>query len=100
MKGYLGEVVVDRFKERSPSEWAVFWIYMYGQIDGDHHKTWCLDQVQRILLGTKVIVSEAAWENGRTEYRYRLDEPSTEYLKWVEEYEDGAMYKWDTGIAP
>jgi hypothetical protein len=100
MNGYLGEKVVDEFKDRSQTEWAKFWIYRYAQIDGAHHKLWVLDQVQRILCGTKVVVSEASWDNGHKEYRYKLHEPSKEYLDWVEEYEDDGEYEWDTGINP
>ena len=103
MEGYLGETTVD-FK-RSQIEWTQTWIEMYGGIDGDHHKTWLIDQVQRILYGTKVIAKKACWANGHTEYRFSLDEPSQEYLDWVKEYEqmdnDGSVqYEWDKGISP
>ena len=51
----------------------------YGGIDGDHHKTWVIDQVVRALTG-----------------------PS--YKRWVREHcagEDGPYtYTWDVGIAP
>lgn len=51
----------------------------YGRIDGEHHKTWVIDQVVRALTG-----------------------PS--YKRWVREYkagEDGPdTYGWDEGIAP
>lgn len=55
----------------------------YGQIDGDHHKTWVIDQMVRILTGDM-------------------------YEKWVEDYqlnednpdEPDDQYEWDTGIAP
>jgi hypothetical protein len=41
-----------------------------GWIDGEHHKTWVIDQVARILLGN-------------------------EYDEWVKKIGD-----WETGIAP
>lgn len=51
----------------------------YGDIDGDHHKAWVLDQVVRILAGD-------------------------EYGEWVRVACDGddgpETYSWDTGIAP
>ena len=54
-------------------------IFQYGQIDGEHHKTWVIDQIVRILT-----------EN--------------DYDKWVQHYEydeeTGEDYTWDTGIAP
>lgn len=53
----------------------------YGQIDGDHHKAWVIDQMVRELLGKQ----EA-------------------YVVFVEEYEAGEdgpqTYQWDSGIAP
>ena len=54
--------------------------WQYGQIGGDHHKTWVIDQMVRALCGSQ-----------------------EEYDKWVEVYEtpDGQdYYEWDTGIAP
>ncbi len=52
----------------------------YGQIDGDHHKTWVIDQMVRALTGKQ-------------------------YKKIVEAYcrvEDNPddCYTWDEGIAP
>lgn len=55
--------------------------WQYGQIDGDHHKAWVIDQMVRALC--------------KTEHAYNV---------WVESYqapeEDGDYYEWDTGIAP
>ena len=64
----------ERIKEALSLAWQ------YGQIDGSHHKTWVIDQMVRVLCGSK-----------------------EEYDKWVEVYEmpDGQdYYEWDTGIAP
>lgn len=52
--------------------------YNYGQIDGEHHKTWVIDQIVRELTGET-------------------------YQKFINEYEiddDGNTYEWDKGIAP
>jgi hypothetical protein len=46
----------------------------YGDIDGSHHKQWVLDQILRLV--------------------------TSDYDQWVEDYERGDEYKWDTGIAP
>ena len=110
MNGYLGTVVVDvadtPYANYDKNDWALEYVEMYGQIDGDHHKTWVLDQVARILNGTPVIVSQASWDNGQTEYRIDLADPSPEYLAWVEkmlgdEDEDGEReYEYSTGCAP
>ena len=55
---------------------AVEIAYRYGQIDGDHHKAWVIDQMVREILGEK------------------------EYEKFVKDYEAGGEYEWDKGIAP
>lgn len=54
----------------------------YGQVDGDHHKLWVIDQMVRELTGD-------------------------EYEQWVRVYEgaeddsdEEPEYMWDTGIAP
>lgn len=60
-------------------EKAMSFIEQYGQIDGDHHKTWVLDQVARALKGDK-------------------------YEAWVVEMMDGEdgpdTYGYEEGIAP
>ena len=54
-------------------------ILKYGGIDGDHHKTWVIDQVTRKLTGDKY----------------------EEYVKNAKAGEDGPeTYGWDEGIAP
>jgi hypothetical protein len=63
----------------------------FGQIDGDHHKTWVIDQMVRALLG--------APPAGPDSYT-----ASDEYETWVSQYcngEDGPeTYVWEEGIAP
>jgi len=54
-------------------------IGQYGGIDGDHHKTWVIDQVARALLGTNY----AAWV---VEQKAGEDGPNT--------------YDWNEGITP
>jgi hypothetical protein len=102
MDGYLGEFSVDLkrspFAEWTPSDWALYFIDRYGGIDGDHHKTWVLDQVARILNGAPVLVVEARWTNGETEYRVSLGD-SSKYRAWVAGRKaDGD--DWDEGTAP
>ena len=50
-----------------------------GQIDGDHHKMWVIDQIVRTLTGPR-------------------------YDEWIREYEKGEdgpdTYWWEEGIAP
>lgn len=54
-------------------------IVQYGGIEGEHHKTWVIDQVARALMGEG-------------------------YAQWVihmKAGEDGPeTYEWDEGIAP
>lgn len=49
--------------------------YQYGQIGGEHHKTWCIDQMVRTLLDRN-------------------------YNDYIKEYENNGEYEWDIGIAP
>ena len=108
MNGYLGETVLDIHKTKyamyAPQDWVMLWIEMYSGIDGSHHKDWLIDQIARILKGTKVIVKLAKWDNDKEEERFTLDDATPEYHKWVEEMcdgEDGAdTYSYDVGVAP
>lgn len=108
MEGFLGEFAVDIntsiFAAYTHADWAMYYIGSYGQLDGAHHKQWVLDQVARILKGTAVVVKEARWANGHSEYRITLEEPSQEYLEWVafmrKDTEDGEEYEYDEGLAP
>ena len=55
---------------------AVALILDVGWVDGDHHKTWVLDQTLRVLLGDDYWQKIDAWEDAA----------------------DGA--EWETGMAP
>jgi len=83
---YLGEEAVNLaecpYASYTAKDWALQYLAWYGQIDGNHHKLWVLDQVARILNGTPVIVTKASWSDGFFEYRYNLDQPSEAYLQW------------------
>jgi hypothetical protein len=112
MNGYLGETPFDlsthpEYKNYTPAQWALYFIGRYGQIEGDHHRCWVLDQAARILNGTPVVAVEAKWDNGHTELRISVaDEPSQSYLNWVKEMKGPAdengetEYGYDEGIAP
>lgn len=62
-------------------------IQRFGSIDGSHHKTWVVDQVVRMLLGSSL-----------------EGEETPEYLEWVKNMKNGEdgcdTYDWDVGIAP
>lgn len=74
-----GQVVIMPNEEFIPVQRALNIILQYGGIDGEHHKTWVIDQVVRILTGDK-------------------------YEEWVRDACDGEdgpnTYGWDVGIAP
>lgn len=107
---YLGEEPIDlttdqTYANYTQKDWALRWLFQYGQIDGEHHKTWVLDQIARIMHGTPVVGKIARWDNGESEHRFSLGEPSQAYRDWVEEYmerdENGdPQYLYDTGVAP
>jgi len=48
----------------------------------------------------ELIIKEAKWENGHTEYRVTLDEPSEKYKDWVNEIVADGEYSYETGVAP
>lgn len=108
MEGYLGETIVKqedtKFKNFDKGDWAMYFLERYGSIDGAHHKDWVLDQMALIMKGTPVVIREAKWNNGHSEYRVNTGEPSQEYLDWVAELCDGEdgpnTYGYDKGIAP
>ena len=86
---FLGEEKLEScdgtpYEGFTPAQWAVNYIERYGQIDGDHHKLWVMDQVVRILKGTPVELKIARWDGGYHEYRPITGKPSVEYLQWVE----------------
>ena len=111
MDNYLGETLLDinntEFVEYDGNDWVRYYIEAYGFIDGADHKAWLLDQVTRIVCGTKVVVKIAEWGNPKAEFnpelgdyhwehRIRLAEPSDDYLLFRELLGDG----YDEGIAP
>lgn len=110
MEGYLGETPVDvsshpTFSKYTPSDWAMLFISKYGRHENARSKAWVLDTVSRILKGTQVVVTEARWSNGTSEYRYDLGNPSPAYLGWREEmrWRNGngdIEYDYDEGITP
>lgn len=107
---YLGEFEVDikdtPFKDYTPNDWAMDYMFSYGQIDGAHHKQWVIDQVSRILKGTPMVIKLAKWDTGQKEYRYTTGKPSQEYLDWVASYQGkydeewGYEYSYSVGTPP
>lgn len=102
---YLGEILVDQedndspYMGYTPTHWAMEYLMHYGQIEGEHHKTWVLDQIARILNGTPIILKLAKWSDGQEEYRFWTGKPSKAYRAWVRKSKKGG-YDYDEGIAP
>lgn len=64
-----------------------------GQVEGDHHKAWVIDQMVRALCGC--VKDDDDYNDS-----YKSNK---EYMDWIENYcyVDGEQeYEWDTGIAP
>jgi len=85
---FLGDTVVEArdtvYWGYGPAEWALCFLGKYQHIEGEHHKDWLIDQVTRVLIGERVIITEARWSNGIKEYRLKLEHSP----------------KMDRGIAP
>lgn len=82
---------------------ALDFVMRYGGIDGDHHKTWVIDQVVRALHNVPVTVTRRSWSDGS--FRDDVEQSTNEaYENWVKSYNDGEdgpdTYEWGVGIAP
>lgn len=108
---YLGEKPVKikdtPFKDYNSTDWVLYYIEHYGQIDGEHHKQWVLDQVVRIIKRTPLVITLAKWSNGEEEYRVKTGDPSEGYKLWVkdmlgkwDEEDEEYEYEYDEGISP
>lgn len=77
------------FKKRIEN--ALEFLSVWGQVEGDHHKAWVIDQVVRALCGCEWNFNDSFFQN-------------EEYKDWVSGYcyDDNHVmeYEWDTGIAP
>lgn len=110
MNGFLG--TTEKVSDIDPISAAMWFIGSYGQIDGEHHKQWVLDQVARILKGTPVLEHTRSWDekgdgNLYTVTDYVTGVASQAYEEWVMEmrgdYNDDDEdwdYDYDEGIAP
>ena len=105
---YLGghQVLHHPYSHYTAQDWMFRYIEFYGAIDGEHHKTWVMDQVARIHHGTRVIVYKHEWDGGTVEYRFETGEPTKEYDEWVlsimewDEETQSYNYSYDIGTAP
>ena len=75
----------------------------YGQIDGDHHKAWVIDQMVRALTDCPMVPVSSVDVKGNP-YSWESQGESEEYKKLVADACDGEdgpeTYEWDCGIAP
>lgn len=110
MTKFLGEKLVkiedSPFAEYTMKDWVLYFITLYGGIDGAHHKDWVMDQVVRICHGCKFKIKKGIWDDGLVEWRIQIVSATKEYKKWVQEItgpvdENGETeYYYDCGIAP
>ena len=108
MEGYLGEKIIPqentKFKDYQPFDWAMYFLECYGQIDGEHHKLWVMDQIAQIYNGAEVIIALAQWSNGCQEFRISLGKETEKYKKWkynMQYGEEGSCtYDYDAGSPP
>lgn len=74
-----------------------------GQVDGEHHKAWVIDQMVRALTGCPPVTETAQLADGYP-YTYIAQGESEEYQRFIAKYkagEDGPeTYSWEEGIAP
>ena len=78
-------------------ERAIDFAVRYGQIDGDHHKLWVIDQMLRALTGCPVETVTVEPKGDRPGYTYERQGTSPAYLRAIG---DDPEYPWDAGIAP
>lgn len=73
----------------------------YGQMDGEKHKAFAIDQMVRALTGCQLVKKTAFDCNGK-EYEYETMGECDQYLKFVSEYcygENGPdTYSWNRGV--
>lgn len=62
-------------------------LFKYSQIDGSHHKAWCLDQILRTSCGLNL----DKYKDFVNQYEYNTETPTEDQEQ---------LYEWDTGIAP
>lgn len=108
---YLGSEIVNvkdtPFKDYTSNDWAMYFISNYSQIDGAHHKQWCIDIVAQVLKGSPVEVTKSTWDDGYIEYSADVKEESLAYKDWIQEMlgeyseEDHCYeYSYDKGTPP
>lgn len=110
---YLGQTPVQiehsPFKGFTAKDWVMAFITRYGQIEGDHHKAWVIDQTVRLLMGQVPTIVLAQWTNHPPEYRFWLEDKdgTSTYNQWVQEMRgdwlpDEGRFEYDyyEGIAP
>lgn len=97
------ESIIASFLDASiDSAWrcteAILLAGRYGGIDGDHHKTWVIDQIVRVLTGCKYRTVTAI-DCNRKEYQYKSLDENDSYKKIVADI-CATGYEWSIGIAP
>lgn len=94
--GMVSEPAVDTLENRIAK--ALEFMVKYGGIDGEHHKSWVIDQAVRALTGCPMVKCKT-----KDGYEYEDQGMSDEYRKLIADAclgDDEEVYGWDTGTAP
>ena len=103
---YLGQFQIKppAGTDVSPAALALSLIGRYGGYDGEHHKTWVLDQVARILNGAPITWYERRWERDNHREQDFTVGTCARYQGWVRDLKNGEdgpdTYHYSEGIAP
>lgn len=86
--GSLGDLTAGEMVSRIDAALEVAW--EWGNVEGEHHVRWIIDQMIRELLGDLYAAWVDRWQN---DFTFDDGEPSPESG-------DGMFIEWDCGIPP
>lgn len=77
-------------------------LFKYSQIDGSHHKQWCINEVVKILKGSKeeYEIFVLAYMSDNWEKYWNKNNKDFEKTKEDIEINEEDRYEWNCGIAP
>ena len=83
---------------------ALDYAMRWGQVEGDHHRLWVIDQMVRALCNCQIQQYNITYQ-GKS-YQYEEQGTNESYNSFVRIYNEGEHgegehgYSWKTGIAP
>ncbi len=107
MEVKLNREIVDikntPFADYKQQDWVLYFIERFGQYSGDHHKTWVLDQIVRILKNCPIEITVIRIDDDTNNYSIRMPIVSEEYVEWANNMkidDSGDEVEYDPGVAP